>query len=336
MNPERSLVAAQLFLWRDRFRSQAPIFPSVRIDELDPAWSRAILRVNSLAGRAAQRDFLDLLTGADRQELGRLELERLAVEATAVAAKVPYAWIEEARELGSVGVRLSPADRLRAPWMDHRIRLARSIGADATRLTVMASAYIVRAYRTAAAPSPDMAEASSADVEQLWRNMEAIRARVAHTADAIGADSDERRQLWQVPSQRWRTVVASHLRADTAGLQARWSVYTDPYIAAEVDRSAKHIPLYAELVSPTRSATKAVGAGPSPPERSVWLAAAARALKADRDASAAEAKAAGYDLVLDAVERAESDWGPQPDTSTDDPGWFPPRDAGPEPDAWEW
>lgn len=336
MNAERSLVAAQRFLWRDRFRSQAPTFASVRIDDLNPVWSHAILKINHLADKAAQRAHLDLLTGGEQEEIAKLNLARLAIEADAMAANVPYDWIEQARVLGSVGVRLGPDARVPAPWIDHRIRLARSISTDAARLTAMASAHIVRAYRTAAAPSPDMGEASRADVDQLWRNMDAIRTRAAHTADAIGADDDERRVLWHVPPRRWRTVVAAHLKADAAALEARWSVYTDPHIASEVDRSTKHIPVYAELVvSPTKSATNALGAGPPAPERSVWLAGAARALKADRDAAAAE-KAAGHHLGSDTVERAEPDWQPQPDTGTDDPGWFPPHDAGPEPDAWEW
>ncbi|MEU7219744.1 hypothetical protein [Nocardia iowensis] len=321
-------MATQLFLRRGQFRSQEPTFAAVRVDAIDSDVGSALRTINYLAGTAELlRGRMGALSAAAEQLLADVDWGRDRIERDAVADNIPPEWINYARGLGERGVRMRPDHMLPTPWVDHRARLVRSIGADIERLTTMASACAVRAYRSGAAGALDEA----AIPDQLEHNMRAIWACAARTAEAIGADSDECRQLWHVPQDRWRSDIGLHLNTEPAEFNRRWSVYTDPDVAAHVGAFVENLSLYAELASRPGSPADS-HTGMRPPMPSVWLTAAVRALKAALDTSSADAHT-GDDLVLDAVENTEPEWEPQPDTAMEQDGSFPPstNDHGPDP-----
>ncbi|WP_107657528.1 hypothetical protein [Nocardia suismassiliense] len=329
MNAERDPVATQLFLRRGRFHSQDPTFAAVRADAIDGEWASALRTINYLAGRsAAVRERSSPLSAADEVFVDDLDWNRRHIEALAKADNIPYRWINHARVWGAFGIRMAADELLPAPWIDHRARLARSIGADIERLTSIASACVVRAHRHG---TDVLDEALSA--AQLEPNMRAIWTSAARTAEAIGAEADECRQLWQVTPQRWRATVNLDLSADPAVFDRWWSVYTDPDIATHVTAFVENLPLYAELASPTGS-QPGTGTGFGPPEPVVWLTDASQALESALDPNGAAAHAR-YDIVLEAVSDPATEWEPHSETDIEHDRPLPPSITDHGPDPWD-
>ncbi|WP_433664648.1 hypothetical protein ACQPW1_22410 [Nocardia sp. CA-128927] len=327
MHNNRYRVATQLFLGRGMFRSHDSTWSAVRADAISPESIAQLWAINFLAGTAeALWSQADPLSAADEQRLSSLIWHRRRLEYKAAADGIPRTWIDYAGDLGHMGVALSPDHRLPTPWIDHRARLVRSIRADVNRLTTMASACVVRAYRTGVTGLPTEPWTFGEDADQLLRNMRAIRTSAARTAQAIGAEDDERRQWWHISQVRWQALIALHMSTEIAALNRWWSVYTDPEIRSHVRGFVRNLPLYAELTSPTGSRAHTC-TGVWPPDPSVWLAAAATELNAPTSITAADTDP-GSDIVPDAVWSAEPEWS-QPPGPTDQSFW--PGAIGPDP-----
>ncbi|MFF3224083.1 hypothetical protein ACFYV7_14925 [Nocardia suismassiliense] len=327
MNAEQDPIAAQLFLRRGRFRAQDPTFAAVRADAIDREWASALRTINYLAGGpGAVRERSSPLSAADEVFVADLDWNRRRIEAFAEAENIPRHWINHARGLGEYGVRMAADELLPAPWIDHRARLVRSIGADIERLTRITSACVVRAHRR----GTDVLD-EAVGAAQLGPNMRAIRTCAIRTAEAIGAEADECRQLWQVAPQRWRTTVNLHLNADPAVFDRWWSVYTDPDIVAHVAAFVENLPLYAELASPTGS-QPGTATGFGPPDPVVWFIDASHALDCALDPTSATAHTR-YDIVLEAVSDPAPEWEPHSETDIEHEGPLPPsiNDHGPDP-----
>ncbi|MFE9575295.1 hypothetical protein ACFYO1_02830 [Nocardia sp. NPDC006044] len=328
MNGERDRVATQLFLRRGQFRSGAPTVATVRLDAIDPEWARGLRMINYLATTAQlfrrQGETLDF---RGREFLADLDWSRDRLEHD-VAGTVPPDWVSYAREVGEHGIRLSAEELLPAPWIDHRARLVRSIGADIDRLTNMAAACVVRVHRRGEAGVVE--ETASAD--QVGRNLVAIRTSAARTAEAIGADAEECRQWWdQPPSQQWRAAVEAHLNCDPTAFDRRWSVYTDPAIDAHVDAYLHNLPLYAELARPPGTPPGS-GLALAPRSPAAWLSTAARALTTALEAGSGKSR---FDIGLDASADPDSAWWPPSGPTADHDESLPPNIDIPGADPWD-
>ncbi|MFC9432441.1 hypothetical protein [Nocardia sp. NPDC057030] len=314
MAAEHDRLATQLFLRRGQFRAQDPTYATVRVDAVEREWMSALGAINYLAGMAAHlRDQSGSRTDADKHLIEDLDWCALRIERDAAAMKVPPVWTKHARRLGEHGKLLARDSLLPTPWSDHRARLVRSISADIERLTIMASACLVHSHRSSAVGGLD----EFLVPDQLGKNLTAIWTRAASTADAIGASNDECERLWQVSPQRWHTVLEQQLSSDREAFDRSWSVYTDPYIAADVDSFLQNLPMYAALASPTGSPDK-TGCAVPPPDPLMWLAGAHRALEHALDPSPTDPRRTHHATVEDPEQ-----WDPQPDISypnTNDPG----------------
>lgn len=227
-----------------------PAPPARLVADLPTEQAEALAQVHDLARRA------NAIRREQRHspELARLDFDRSIAEITAAARGVPAVWINQARELGTKNRAWQPTTVLRDPPKNNVVR--RGFGrivADTDRIAGMAAVTVVREHHlqhTGIDGEPEPAVA-----HQLWRNMEALRTRIIHTADAINMDPSQRTRSWTVTDANLADRVRAHSHLAVDDLTALWRDLGAPAIAASVRSS---------LASLRRTTTAGVESGMEP------------------------------------------------------------------------
>ncbi|MEV6362149.1 hypothetical protein [Nocardia asteroides] len=169
-------------------------------------------------------------------EIAKVDRDRSLAEIAATAVGIPETWVNQAREAGAAGRAWKADTVLRDLPRNNVVRrgYSRVVG-DTKRLTDMAAVAVVRVWHLHNAgidtdPEPAVAH-------QLRRNMDALRTRIIHTADAISMSTPQRVRAMSVTDTHVAECVTARGQLAVEDLTAVWRDLGSPAIAASVRSS---------------------------------------------------------------------------------------------------